>query len=89
MGPGRRSARPLPRALSSLKDDWWTDDQHTETLCALAAWRSELDDAGQDPREELAFKTQLHDYAHTLHKEGGGVTKAWTPGTPPDDWAAS
>lgn len=63
-----------PRALANLKDDWWTDEQHTEMLCALATWRSELDDAGVDPRDELAFQTQLNDYAHTLRQEGGGVT---------------
>ena len=77
-----------PRALANLKDDWWTDEQHTEMLCALATWRSELDDAGMDPRDELAFQTQLNDYAHTLRQEGGGVTKTWTPGAPPDEWAA-
>lgn len=75
-----------PRALANLKDDWWTDEQHTEMLCALATWRSELDDAGVDPRDELAFQTQLNDYAHTLQREGGGVTKTWTPGAPPDEW---
>jgi hypothetical protein len=77
-----------PRALANLKDDWWTDQQHTEMLCALATWRTELDDAGLDPRDELAFQTQLNDYAHTLQREGGGVTKTWTPGAPPDEWAS-
>jgi hypothetical protein len=75
-----------PRTLAHLKDEWWTEDQHTETLCALAVWRSELDDAGVDPREELAFHAQLADYAQTLRQEGGGVTKAWKPGAPPDEW---
>jgi hypothetical protein len=78
-----------PRALANLKDDWWTDEQQTEMLCALATWRSELDEAGVDPRDELAFQTQLNDYAHTLRQEGGGVTKTWTPGAPPDSWAVS
>jgi hypothetical protein len=76
-----------PRALANLKDNWWTDEQHTEMLCALATWRSELDDSGTDPRDELAFQTQLNDYAHTLQRERGGVTKTWTPGAPPDEWA--
>jgi hypothetical protein len=39
----------------------WTDEFTTETLCALATWRAELDDTGQDPRDELAFKNQLTD----------------------------
>lgn len=76
-----------PRLLEALKDQWWTDEAHTETLCALATWRSEIDDTGADPREELAFQTQLADYAHTLRQEGGGVTKTWKPGGQPDDWA--
>jgi len=76
-----------PRHLQNLKDQWWTDEAHTETLCALAAWRAELDDTGQDPRDELAFHTHLTDYHHTLRQQGGGVTKAWKPGAPPDEWA--
>jgi hypothetical protein len=75
------------RQLAALKDEWWTDESHTETLCALAVWRTEIDDAGQDPREELAFQAQLADYAHTLRQEGGGVTKAWKPGVRPEEWA--
>jgi hypothetical protein len=51
-----------PRALGALKDEWWTDEAHTETLCALAVWLAEIDDAGQDPHEELAFQAQLGDY---------------------------
>lgn len=75
-----------PRALGMLKEEWWTDDAHTETLCALAVWRAELDDSGQDPREELAFQAQLADYSHTFRQEGGGVTKAWKPGGLPPEW---
>jgi hypothetical protein len=76
-----------PRALGALKEGWWTDDAQTETLCALVVWRAELDDAGVDPRDELAFQTQLSDYSHVLRQEGGGVTKAWKPGAPPAEWA--
>ena len=76
-----------PRHLEALKDEWWTDEAHTEILCALAVWRAEIDDAGEDPREELAFHTQLADYAHALRQQGGGVTKAWKPGAPPSEWA--
>jgi hypothetical protein len=76
-----------PRYLESLKDGWWTDEAHTETLCALAVWRAEIDDAGEDPREELAFQAQLAGYAQVLRQQGGGVTKAWRPGAPPPEWA--
>ncbi|HXR29035.1 MAG TPA: hypothetical protein VN772_05595 [Solirubrobacteraceae bacterium] len=78
-----------PRALGALRDGWWEDDPQLETLCALAAWRAELDTARQDPREELAFHAQLADYAQTLKAEGGGVERAWKPGAPPPDWATS
>ena len=76
-----------PHHLENLKDKWWTNDAHTETLSALATWRAELDDTGQDPREELAFQNQLTDYANLLHQQGGGVTKEWKPGAPPAEWA--
>jgi hypothetical protein len=76
-----------PRQLAVLKDGWWIDESRTETLCALAIWRAEIDESGQDPREELAFQAQLADYSHILRREGGGVAKAWRPGAPPDEWA--
>jgi hypothetical protein len=76
-----------PRALAPLNDEWWKDDSQTETLCALAVWRAEIDDSGIDPRDELAFQTQLTDFFLTLRQQGGGVTKAWKPGAPPAEWA--
>lgn len=76
-----------PHILAYLKDEWWADEAHIETLCALAVWRSELDDGGVDPREELAFHAQLTDYSQALRQEGGGVSKAWKPGAPPQGWA--
>ena len=75
-----------PRLLEALKDGWWTDEVHTEILCALAVWRGEIDDVGQNPREELAFHRQLADFAEMLRKQGGGVAKAWRPGAPPPGW---
>ena len=73
--------------LEALKDKWWTDESQTETLCALAVWRAELDDTGQDLRDELAFQNQLADYAQLLRQLGGCVTKAWKPDAPPAEWA--
>ena len=77
-----------PRHLGSLKDLWWNDESHTETLCALAVWRGDLDDGALDPREEVSFQTQLAEYAATLGREAGGVDRAWTPGIPPEEWLA-
>ncbi len=76
-----------PDQLQALKDKWWSSDATTETLCALAVWRAELDDGGQDPREELAFQHQLADYSQLLRQQGGGATKEWKPGATPPEWA--
>jgi hypothetical protein len=75
-----------PRQLEHLQTGWWTDESQTETLCALATWRAEIDQHGRDPREELAFQRQLADYAHTLRQQGGGVEMTWQPGALPSDW---
>ncbi|MBA3807636.1 MAG: hypothetical protein H0X28_04455 [Solirubrobacterales bacterium] len=75
-----------PRHLEHLKTGWWNDEAHSETLCALATWRAQIDDNAQDPREELAFHHQLADYANTLRQLHGSVTTAWKPGAPPEEW---
>jgi hypothetical protein len=75
-----------PRALGALKQGWWSDESHVETLCALVTWRAELDDGGEDPRQELAFQAQLADYSRALRQEGGGATKTWKPGAAPAEW---
>lgn len=75
-----------PHHLAHLKDGWWQDAAHLEMLCALAAWREQLDREGENPQEEIAFQTQLADYAQTLRAEGGGLSKAWKPGEAPADW---
>jgi hypothetical protein len=76
-----------PEALSSLKEGWWRSDSHLETLSALAVWRQWIDDAGRDPREELAFQAQLANYGHTLRQEGGSIIDNWQPGAPPVEWS--
>jgi len=75
-----------PRMLDALKDGWWEDEVHTEVLCALAVWREEIDEAGENPREELAFHRQLADYTEALRQLGGSVTQVWKPGAPPAEW---
>ncbi len=61
-----RCTAATPGHLEHLKDGWWTDEAQTETLCALATWRAEIDDHGRDPREELAFHQQLGRLSPTL-----------------------
>jgi hypothetical protein len=76
-----------PDELKGLQQGWWSDTSQVETLCALVVWRDSLDDAGSDPREELDFQLNVAEFGRRLSKQGGGVTKAWTPGAPPDEWA--
>jgi hypothetical protein len=76
-----------PQALAHLKEGWWKNSSHVETLCALVVWRDWIDVAADDPRFELAFQAQLADYGHALHQAGGSLTSAWMPGAPPDEWA--
>jgi hypothetical protein len=75
-----------PKALAWLQEKWWTDEELLENLCALATWRGDIDDAGVDSREELAFHLQLRELSHVLRQAGGGVTKAWKPGALPEEW---
>ncbi len=75
-----------PDELRGLKQGWWKDTSQVETLCALVAWRDSLDDTGSDPREELDFQLNVAEFGRRLNQQGGGVTKEWTPGAPPDEW---
>lgn len=75
-----------PEQLAPLQDGWWESEAHVERLCALVAWRRQLDTDAADPREELAFHVQLEDYSRSLRQKGGGITRAWTPGAPPTQW---
>jgi non-ribosomal peptide synthetase component E (peptide arylation enzyme) len=67
-----------PRQLERLKDGWWEDNSHAETLTALASWRAELD-ATPDHRQELSYQHQLHSYASQLRSEPGGTASLWKP----------
>lgn len=75
-----------PKALGWLQEGWWNEEEQSEPLCALAVWRSELDDADGDVREELSFHLQLRELSEVLRRAGGGVTKAWKPDALPDEW---
>jgi hypothetical protein len=78
-----------PEQLSGIQDGWWEHPALLETLAALAAWRSELDQHAEDPRDELLFHSQLADYGETLRSRARGVAKAWQLGAPPSGWATS
>jgi hypothetical protein len=78
--------RRYPTQLRGLQEGWWNDAAHLEPVCALVCWRQLLDDASHDPIEELSFQLHIVEFGRTVEREPGGVTKAWTPGAPPDDW---
>jgi hypothetical protein len=59
-------------ALSNLPADWWRDPALTEVLGALVTWRAIIDVHGSDPREELAFHTQLIAFGQLLDQRPGG-----------------
>ena len=75
-----------PRALKHLESDWWQHSERVETLAALAVWRTRIDAAAQDPREELAFHHALHNLQTTLEHTPGSKPRHQT-GTPmPVGW---
>ncbi|HEX3509835.1 MAG TPA: hypothetical protein VHT27_01925 [Solirubrobacteraceae bacterium] len=76
------------RQLEALGDGWWSDEALMEMLCAMATWRAEIDDAGDDPREEMAFHARLAELSQLLRQQGTGVANTWTPGAPPSEWSA-
>jgi hypothetical protein len=75
-----------PRLLSQLQDGWWNDNAHVEQLGALVYWRAQLDEQASNPFEEWTFQMYLADYYRALLQEPGGVSNAWVPGAPPDEW---
>lgn len=76
-----------PLALGRLVEDWWRDSQLVETLCAMAAWRANIDAASEDPREELAFQNQLTHFSNVLDRLPLGADKGrFKDGPAPDAW---
>lgn len=73
-----------PRALAKLEHDWYEHSERAETLAALATWRTNIDAAAEDPREELAFQNALQQLARTLDQTQGlgRPFKAETPMPP-------
>lgn len=75
-----------PRPLRRLEADWHQHPERIETLAALATWRTRIDQAAQDPREELAFHHALHNLQTTLEHTPSSKPRH-QPGTPaPAGW---
>ena len=75
-----------PDELANLEADWWRRPVRVEVLGALASWRSALDTGGRDPREELAFHTQLMAYGQILDQSPGLDGDLSDDATPPAEW---
>jgi hypothetical protein len=52
--------------LGGLPDNWWHDARFTEWLSAMATWRTNIDAASEDPREEIAFHNGLQQLARII-----------------------
>lgn len=79
----RRLCERYPETLSNLTEEWRANESQLETLLALAAWRSAIDEQGGDPREELEFHSSLFTCSQSL---GGDVHRGVTrPTSAPGD----
>jgi hypothetical protein len=56
-----------------------------ELLSCMATWRTNIDAAGEDPREEFAFHTALQQIARLLDQTPGGELR-FKIGSMPVDW---
>jgi hypothetical protein len=75
-----------PDELANLDADWWRNPSRVEVLGALATWRSTIDTSGQDPREELAFHTQLMAFGAILDQTPGSGGAAFQDETALAEW---
>ena len=85
--PSRARARALADDLASMAAATGAEAFPAASDEAVLDRRPEIDDGGEDPREELAFHAQLNNYAQTVRQQSGGVARAWKPGAPPAAWA--
>lgn len=83
-GPTWGRNRQDPEVLSSLRDGWWRNATHLETLSAT--WPQSTDNTSSNPREELSFQIRLTNYGRLLREQAGSMLDRWQPGAPPADW---
>jgi hypothetical protein len=61
-----------PTMLGRLPDHWWRDARFVEWLSAMATWRTNIDAASEDQREEIAFHNDLQQLARIIDQTPGG-----------------
>ncbi len=77
--------RRYPAALGRLAEEWWLDSRLVELLSCMATWRTNIDAASEDPREEFAFHTALQQIARLVDQTPGGERR-FKIGPMPVDW---
>jgi hypothetical protein len=75
-----------PTMLGGLPDRWWRDARLVEWLSALATWRTNIDAASEDPREEIAFHNGLQQLARIIDQTPSGERRFNANMGMPVDW---
>jgi hypothetical protein len=78
--------RRYPAALGRLAEEWWLDSRLVELLSCMATWRTNIDAASEDPREEFAFHTALQQIARLLDQIPGGERRFNANMPMPTEW---
>jgi hypothetical protein len=73
-----------PTMSGGLPDRWWRDARFVEWLSAMAMWRTNIDAASEDPREEIAFHNGLQQLARIIDQTPGGGRRFKGTGMPVD-----
>lgn len=73
-----------PTMLGGLPDRWWRDARFVEWLSAMATWRTNIDAASEDPREEITFHNGLQQLARIIDQTPGGGRRFKSTGMPVD-----
>jgi hypothetical protein len=73
-----------PTMLGGLPERWWRDARFVEWLSAMATWRTNIDAASEDPREEIAFHNGLQQLARIIDQTPTGERRFKNTGMPVD-----
>ena len=75
-----------PTMLGGLPDGWWRDARLVEWLSTLATWRTNIDAASEDPREEIAFHNGLQQLARIIDQTPNSERRFNATMGRPVDW---
>lgn len=78
--------RRYPTMLGGLPDKWWHDARFVEWLSAMATWRTNIDAASEDPREEIAFHNGLQQLARIIDQTPNRSRRFNVNDPRPVDW---